>query len=107
MIGIADLKMKISLRFYVYVYIHAHTINTSWTGRRASNTHLGRFMPAFSLVYINRLAGKTAISNAIIPHAAKGYSAGIHNAIPSTTSAAPLSLFSSGGLGYDGGIILA
>ena len=68
-------------------------------------THFGSPKAAFSLVYMYTFAVKMAISNAMIPHAAKADTAGIQSNIPKMISAAPLIMLSDFGEGNDGGII--
>ena len=68
-------------------------------------THFGSPKDALSLAYMYTFAGKMAISNAIIPHAAKADAAGTQSNIPKMISAAPLVILSIFGAGREGGII--
>lgn len=70
-----------------------------------NSTHFGSPIAAFSLVYMYKFAGKKAISNAIIPHAAKADVAGTQSNMPKIISAAPLIRLSIFGAGRAGGII--
>ena len=62
-------------------------MSTPCNGKRSSKAHDG--MPEVSCWYMYKLAGNTATSKAIIPHAAQGRVAGKSSVTPNTTSAAP------------------
>ena len=62
-------------------------MSTPCNGKRSSRTHDG--MPEVPCWYMYKLAGNTAISNAMIPHAAQGRVTGKSSATPKITSAAP------------------
>ena len=74
-------------------------------GNRKSKMIFGNPIPAFLLVTIYKFAGKTAISNAIIHHAANSENKGMQRAIPKIISAKPDKPFSNLVLGRYLGII--
>ena len=74
-------------------------MSTTCKGNRKSNMIFGKPIPAFLLVNINKLAGNTKISKAIIPHAEIFESAGIQSPIPKITSAIPAKRFKVLGFG--------
>ena len=67
-------------------------------GNLIALTHFGNPIEALSFWNIYKLAGKIAISNAIIPQAAYFDNCGIQSEMPKIISAAPLSKFISFGL---------
>ena len=87
------------------VYRYAQIISTTCNGSRNSNSQREKPSRAFSFWYMNRLAGKIAMSNAMIPIAAYEETEGMHNKIPSKISAPPLKAFNNLGLGRFGGMI--
>lgn len=74
-------------------------------GSRRSKAHFGNPKLAFSFKYINRFAGKMAISSAIIPTAAYAETIGMQSKMPKTISDSPLKIFNNFGFGKKGGII--